>query len=156
MSPTWTSVAVLGGIVLIRTFLSFSLDVEITGRWPWTKPDLPAAASTATGRALVHPLRPAPLRRLFSPEGTQAARQVTRQQRPAQLRAVSAALSRLIGSSRQARASTNLDHVPDRAAKPTEESTNDFHADRAGLGVTAIEHQASAPAPDQEPRFASV
>jgi uncharacterized membrane protein len=33
--PTLTSVAVLGGIVLIRTFLSFSLEVEITGRWPW-------------------------------------------------------------------------------------------------------------------------
>jgi uncharacterized membrane protein len=41
VSPTLTSVAVLGGIVLIRTFLSFSLEVEITGRWPWTKPDLP-------------------------------------------------------------------------------------------------------------------
>jgi hypothetical protein len=25
---------ILGGIVLIRTFLSFSLDVEIEGRWP--------------------------------------------------------------------------------------------------------------------------
>lgn len=34
-SPNLTSVAVLGGIVLIRTFLSFSLEVEITGRWPW-------------------------------------------------------------------------------------------------------------------------
>jgi uncharacterized membrane protein len=35
--PTTTSVAVLGAIVLIRTFLSFSLEVEITGRWPWQK-----------------------------------------------------------------------------------------------------------------------
>ena len=34
---TLTSVAVLGAIVLIRTFLSFSLEVEITGRWPWQK-----------------------------------------------------------------------------------------------------------------------
>ena len=33
--PTLTSVAVLGGIVLIRTFLSFSLELEISGRWPW-------------------------------------------------------------------------------------------------------------------------
>jgi uncharacterized membrane protein len=33
--PTLTSVAVLAIIVLIRTFLSFSLDVELTGRWPW-------------------------------------------------------------------------------------------------------------------------
>ena len=33
--PTLESVAVLGGIVLIRTFLSFSLELEIEGRWPW-------------------------------------------------------------------------------------------------------------------------
>jgi hypothetical protein len=26
---------VLAIIVLIRTFLSFSLEVELTGRWPW-------------------------------------------------------------------------------------------------------------------------
>jgi len=25
------------GIVLIRTFLSFSLELEITGAWPWQK-----------------------------------------------------------------------------------------------------------------------
>ena len=38
--PTLTSVAVLAGIVLIRTFLSFSLELEITGRWPWqNRPD---------------------------------------------------------------------------------------------------------------------
>jgi uncharacterized membrane protein len=36
-TPTLTSVAVLGAIVLIRTFLSFSLEVEISGRWPWQK-----------------------------------------------------------------------------------------------------------------------
>src|SRR5262245_28262064 len=36
-SPTLTSVAILAVIVLIRTFLSFSLEVEITGRWPWQK-----------------------------------------------------------------------------------------------------------------------
>jgi uncharacterized membrane protein len=35
--PTLTSVAVLAIIVLIRTFLSFSLEVELTGRWPWQK-----------------------------------------------------------------------------------------------------------------------
>jgi uncharacterized membrane protein len=40
ISPTLESVLVLGGIVLIRTFLSFSLELEITGRWPWQqKPD---------------------------------------------------------------------------------------------------------------------
>jgi hypothetical protein len=35
---------VLAGIVLIRTFLSFSLELEITGRWPWQK-QLPEATS---------------------------------------------------------------------------------------------------------------
>ena len=35
VAPTFVSVGVLGGIVLIRTFLSFSLEVELTGRWPW-------------------------------------------------------------------------------------------------------------------------
>jgi uncharacterized membrane protein len=36
-SPRLTSVAILAAIVLIRTFLSFSLQVETTGRWPWQK-----------------------------------------------------------------------------------------------------------------------
>ena len=35
LTPSWQSVVVLAGIVLIRTFLSFSLEVEISGRWPW-------------------------------------------------------------------------------------------------------------------------
>jgi len=34
-SPTLAGVATLGLIVVIRTFLSFSLQVELTGRWPW-------------------------------------------------------------------------------------------------------------------------
>lgn len=37
IEPTLDSLAVLAGIVLIRTFLSFSLEVEIEGRWPWQK-----------------------------------------------------------------------------------------------------------------------
>ena len=41
-SPNLTSVAVLAAIVLIRTFLSFSLEVEITGRWPWQKREVTA------------------------------------------------------------------------------------------------------------------
>jgi uncharacterized membrane protein len=36
-NPTLTSIAVLAGIVLIRTFLSWTLEVEIDGRWPWQK-----------------------------------------------------------------------------------------------------------------------
>ena len=37
VSPTLTSVAVLALIVLIRTFLSFSLEVEIEGTLPWRR-----------------------------------------------------------------------------------------------------------------------
>ena len=37
ISPTLESVAVLSAIVLVRTFLSFSLDVELTGTWPWQR-----------------------------------------------------------------------------------------------------------------------
>lgn len=50
VTPTLGSIAVLGGIVLIRTFLSFTLELEITGRWPWQK--APALASVGgTGGA---------------------------------------------------------------------------------------------------------
>lgn len=35
VEPTYASVGVLAIIVLIRTFLSFTLEVEMTGRWPW-------------------------------------------------------------------------------------------------------------------------
>jgi len=35
LEPTLGSVGVLGLLVVIRTFLSWSLIVEIEGRWPW-------------------------------------------------------------------------------------------------------------------------
>jgi uncharacterized membrane protein len=35
LEPTLRSVAVLGLLVLIRTFLSWALVVEVEGRWPW-------------------------------------------------------------------------------------------------------------------------
>jgi uncharacterized membrane protein len=35
LEPSLNSVAVLGLLVVIRTFLSWSLIVEIEGRWPW-------------------------------------------------------------------------------------------------------------------------
>jgi uncharacterized membrane protein len=35
VDPSLENVATLGLIVLIRTFLSFSLDIEIDGRVPW-------------------------------------------------------------------------------------------------------------------------
>ena len=52
VTPTYESVGVLAIIVLIRTFLSFSLELEITGRWPWQKESSerssdPAGASPA-------------------------------------------------------------------------------------------------------------
>jgi uncharacterized membrane protein len=37
LDPTLESVAVLGLIVLIRTFLSFSLEIEINGVPPWRR-----------------------------------------------------------------------------------------------------------------------
>ncbi len=35
VDPTFESVTVLGAIVVIRILLSFSLEVEIDGMWPW-------------------------------------------------------------------------------------------------------------------------
>lgn len=32
---TFSTVGVLAVVVLIRTFLSFTLEAELTGRWPW-------------------------------------------------------------------------------------------------------------------------
>jgi uncharacterized membrane protein len=37
VEQTFESVTVLGIIVLIRIVLSFSLDVEIDGVWPWNR-----------------------------------------------------------------------------------------------------------------------
>jgi uncharacterized membrane protein len=35
LEATFTSIGVLAGLVAVRTFLSWSLVVEIDGRWPW-------------------------------------------------------------------------------------------------------------------------
>ena len=43
VTPTLDSVVVLAIIVLIRTFLSWSLELEISGRWPWQKRGAPVA-----------------------------------------------------------------------------------------------------------------
>jgi uncharacterized membrane protein len=37
VEPTFESVAVLGAIVVVRILLSFSLEVEIDGMWPWRR-----------------------------------------------------------------------------------------------------------------------
>ena len=44
--PTIDSLLALGLVVLIRTFLSFSLEVELEGRWPWRQ----AHAAEESGR----------------------------------------------------------------------------------------------------------
>lgn len=36
-SPTFQSVGILGSIVLIRTFLSLALNLEVEGRLPWQR-----------------------------------------------------------------------------------------------------------------------
>jgi uncharacterized membrane protein len=48
VTPTFESVGVLAIIVLIRTFLSFSLELEITGRWPWQK--VPSGARSGSSQ----------------------------------------------------------------------------------------------------------
>ncbi|WP_113700973.1 DUF1622 domain-containing protein [Nonomuraea lactucae] len=47
VSPTFQSVGVLAVIVAVRTFLSFSLQVELEGRLPWRPP--PPQPSSAGG-----------------------------------------------------------------------------------------------------------
>ena len=37
VDPTIQNVLVLGLVVLIRTFLSMSIEVELEGRWPWQR-----------------------------------------------------------------------------------------------------------------------
>lgn len=39
-APTMNNVLVLGVIVVIRTFLSLSLQVELEGKWPWQKREI--------------------------------------------------------------------------------------------------------------------
>lgn len=59
--PSLTGVLVLGLIVLIRTFLSFTLTVELEGRWPW-QPDKDEAHDASTPPPRVPPsprVRPA-------------------------------------------------------------------------------------------------
>lgn len=46
VEPSLQSVAVLGIIVLIRTFLSWSLEVEINGEWPWRRAQTQATTSS--------------------------------------------------------------------------------------------------------------
>jgi uncharacterized membrane protein len=38
IEPTLQNLGVLAVIVVIRTFLSFALELEVSGRWPWQRP----------------------------------------------------------------------------------------------------------------------
>jgi uncharacterized membrane protein len=44
LQPTLANLAVLGLLVLIRTFLAWSLEVEIEGRWPWKRAQIERGA----------------------------------------------------------------------------------------------------------------
>jgi uncharacterized membrane protein len=55
VQPSLQNVAVLGLIVLIRTFLSFSLEVEIDGRWPWRRVAAERAASSPASSGSAEP-----------------------------------------------------------------------------------------------------
>jgi uncharacterized membrane protein len=50
LEPTLVNVAVLGLLVLIRTFLSWSLAVEIEARWPWQARGDKDAPDRTTGK----------------------------------------------------------------------------------------------------------
>ena len=69
VTPDARSVAVLGGIVLIRTFLSFSLQLEVTGYWPWQKSrqqqDAASREPTTAPRAVSKESRQSRRRRIF-------------------------------------------------------------------------------------------
>lgn len=47
VDPSLESVGVLGLIVVIRTFLSWSLEVEIDGMWPWKRAGRTAGSAGA-------------------------------------------------------------------------------------------------------------
>ena len=49
LAPTLSSVAALGLLVVIRTFLSWSIEVEINGRWPWQEARSLAGGSEEPG-----------------------------------------------------------------------------------------------------------
>ena len=58
VSPTLDNVLVLGLIVLIRTFLSFSLEIEITGMPPWRRGSPRGAGTSSLASASASMLKP--------------------------------------------------------------------------------------------------
>jgi uncharacterized membrane protein len=49
LEPTLGNVGILGVLVVVRTFLSWSLVVETEGRWPWRPEQRPGAEARAQG-----------------------------------------------------------------------------------------------------------
>ena len=47
---TFTSLGLLAGLVVVRTFLSWTLVLEIEGRWPWRRELLPNVSHGAADR----------------------------------------------------------------------------------------------------------
>jgi uncharacterized membrane protein len=47
---TFETVGVLAVVVIIRTFLSFTLEAEISGRWPWQSPPAKWTVRGSDGR----------------------------------------------------------------------------------------------------------
>ena len=45
---TFSSLGLLAGLVVVRTFLSWTLVLEIEGRWPWRRELLPTSAIRGT------------------------------------------------------------------------------------------------------------
>ena len=46
LAPTMDGLTVLATLVVIRTFLSWSLALELDGRWPWQRPASPQPETT--------------------------------------------------------------------------------------------------------------
>jgi uncharacterized membrane protein len=49
---TSMSLILLGGLVLVRTFLSWTLVLEIDGRWPWQREPSAMSSRTHAGREI--------------------------------------------------------------------------------------------------------
>ena len=61
LEPTLNNVTVLGLLVLIRTFLGWSLALEIEGRWPWqarTEKAIPFETTGELTRSFVTTMKP--------------------------------------------------------------------------------------------------
>ena len=51
VEPTFQSLGILASIILIRTFLSATLELELEGRWPWQRPTEESRSDVASAGA---------------------------------------------------------------------------------------------------------